>query len=210
MNRRRFFLLGASLVGAPTAVSLLAQVAPLAPTAGPGSARGGALLSSLTGAASAAPANAAPANAAPANTAPAAKPPSAAAALARTDLIYLTPIRGDGKESRCQAEVWFVHEGTSIWVVTDASAWRARAIARNLRNARIWVGDVGLWSKSKRRYRSMPNVMARGQRLNDKEQHELALKRFGSKYSGEWLLWGPRFRSGLASGSRVLLQYDIV
>ncbi len=189
MNRRRLFLLGASLLGAPTALSMLQHVAV------PDAARRNALLSQLTGTASAAPA---------------AKPASAAAALGQTDLIYLTPMRSNGKESRCQAEVWFVHAGASIWVVTDASAWRARAIAKNLRSARIWVGDVGLWGKSQRRYRGLPNLMARGQRVTAKEQHELALQRFGSKYSGEWLLWGPRFRSGLASGSRVLLQYDIV
>ena len=194
MNRRRLVVMGASLLGAPTVLSLLEQVRLLEQVGVPEAAQRNALLARLTGTA---------------HAAPAAKPPSAAAALAQTDLIYLTPMRSNGKESRCQAEVWFVHEGTRIWVVTDARTWRARAIASNLRSARIWVGDVGPWSKSQRRYRGLPNVMAHGQRVTGKEQHELALKRFGSKYSGEWLLWGPRFRSGLASGARVLLQYDI-
>ncbi len=188
MNRRRLFVLGAGLLGAPSALSMLQ------PLALPDAARRNALFSQLAGAA---------------HAAPAVQPRSAAAALGTTDLIYLTPIRSDGKESRCQAEVWFVHEGASIWVVTDANTWRARAIARSLHSARIWVGDVGPWGKSQRRYRSLPNLLARGQRVTGKQQQELALKRFGSKYAGEWLLWGPRFRSGLARGSRVLLQYDI-
>ena len=34
-----------------------------------------------------------------------------------------------------------------------------------------------------------------------------ALEAFGAKYADEWGSWGPRFRDGLADGSRVLLRY---
>jgi hypothetical protein len=36
---------------------------------------------------------------------------------------------------------------------------------------------------------------------------ETALAAFGAKYSEEWSKWEPRFRKGLADGSRVLVRY---
>jgi len=36
-----------------------------------------------------------------------------------------------------------------------------------------------------------------------------ALKAFGEKYPIQWLLWGNRFRRGLADGSRVMLAYQL-
>ncbi len=138
-----------------------------------------------------------------------AAPVTAAASLAGTDLIYLSPLRQDGRESRCQGEVWFVHEGRRIWVVTASAAWRTRAVARGLTRARIWVGDVGLWKKANGRYRALPNAYANASLVRAPSAFEPVLERFGSKYRAEWLLWGPRFRNGLADGSRVLLQYDL-
>ena len=138
-----------------------------------------------------------------------AAPATAAGSLGSTDLIYLSPLLRDGRESRCQAEVWFVHEGRRIWVVTARDAWRTRAIAKGLVRARIWVGDVGLWKDAKGRHRTLPNAYANATRITAATAFEPVLERFGSKYRGEWLLWGPRFRNGLADGSRVLLQYDL-
>lgn len=126
--------------------------------------------------------------------------------LDQSDLIYLSALRTDGSESTCHAEVWFVHDQGDVLVVTAAQAWRARAIAAGLTRARAWVGDHGVWTEGDA-WRSAPQLQMEGARLDDPAAHARALELFGSKYTMEWLVWGPRFRNGLADGSRVLLRY---
>jgi hypothetical protein len=128
-------------------------------------------------------------------------------ALASSDLIYVTPLRRDGRESTCQSEVWFVAEGRDVYVVTAHDAWRARAVKRGRTRARVWVGDVGVWKRSGGAYRKLPGMEVRGEMVADAAVHQRVLGRYGDKYSLEWLMWGPRFRSGLAEGSRVMLHY---
>ncbi len=131
-------------------------------------------------------------------------------AQARTsDLIYLTPIQTNGRESSCQAEVWFVTERDDLYVITAADAWRARAARSGLEQTRIWVGDVGEWDDSAR-YKALPEVMASASIVGDEDTHARVLDIFGDKYPVQWLVWGPRFRKGLADGSRVLLRYEPV
>ncbi len=130
-----------------------------------------------------------------------------AAGLAESELIYLTPIRTDGKESSCRAEVWFVHYESDLYVVTDAGTWRAQAVARGLTGTRIWVGDVGVWSNSDGAYRELPRIEALASQIQDAATHDLVLDVMGGKYTREWSVWGPRFRNGLADGSRVMLRY---
>lgn len=130
------------------------------------------------------------------------------AAADESDLIYLTPLKRDGGESRCQAEVWFVRDGAELVVVTAADAWRARAVAQGLKRTRIWVGDVGVWNDDAR-YKALPAVEATADFVTDSGARERFLERFGNKYSLEWVLWGPRFRNGLADGSRVMLRYQV-
>ena len=131
-------------------------------------------------------------------------------AAARTsDLIYLTPIQTNGRESSCQAEVWFVTERDDLYVITAADAWRARAARSGLEQTRIWVGDVGEWDDSAR-YKALPEVMASASIVGDEDTHARVLDIFGDKYPVQWLVWGPRFRKGLADGSRVLLRYEPV
>ena len=130
------------------------------------------------------------------------------AAADQSPLIYITPIRSDGRESRCQAEVWFVREGASLYVVTTTETWRARAVQAGLNTARIWVGDKGVWSRS-RTYRQLPSVRATASLVTDRERHAELLKTFGAKYVSEWTKWGPRFADGLADGSRVMLRYQV-
>ncbi len=143
----------------------------------------------------------------------------AAAALARvahaeeqpavesSDLIYITPIRSDGSESRCQAEVWFQAHDGALYVVTAAEAWRARAVSRGLDKARVWVGDVGVWTDSDGAYRKLPSMDMRASLVTDAQAQSAVLEKMGSKYTMGWLVWGPRFRDGLADGSRVMLRY---
>jgi hypothetical protein len=130
-----------------------------------------------------------------------------AQALQDSDLIYLTPLRGDGSESRCQAEVWFVYDGADIFVVTATGAWRARAIRQSRDRARIWVGDLGNWQRTDGAYRSLPVIEGRGELVADADVQAAVLDRFADKYPISWFRWGPRFRNGLADGSRVMLRY---
>jgi hypothetical protein len=128
-------------------------------------------------------------------------------AMQESKLIYLTPIRSDGSESKCQAEVWFVADGSDIYVVTSSTSWRARAIGNGLTAARIWVGDLGQWKSTEGKYRSLPKLETKGSVVVDETRRTRVLELFGSKYSLYWLLWGPRFKSGLKDGSRQMFRY---
>lgn len=135
--------------------------------------------------------------------------PAAALAAARTSpLIYVSPLKKNGLESRCHGEVWFVREGDDLLVVTNPERWRAACLSQGLDRARIWVGDYGLWKKSDGAFRKAPSYVARGVVDADREAHARALEVFGKKYADEWDKWGPRFQKGLASGDRVLIRYS--
>lgn len=128
-------------------------------------------------------------------------------AMRDSSLIYLTPIKSDGQESSCQAEVWFAHDGVDMFVCTSVEAWRARAASKGLNRARIWVGELGEWKGTGGKYKALPQLDAEATVVIDKSVEEKALQLLGDKYSMEWIVWGPRFRKGLADGSRVMLRY---
>ena len=133
--------------------------------------------------------------------------PTLARAMAESDLLYLTPLLGGGSESACQAEVWFVADGGDAVVVTASDAWRATAVTRGFARARLWVGDVGVWSDANGAYRALPTTTATASFVTEADEHARLLDLFGDKYSLEWIIWGPRFRSGLKEGSRVMIRY---
>ena len=124
-----------------------------------------------------------------------------------SDLIYLTPLKSNGGESRCQGEVWFQAHQNALYVVTAAGAWRAEAVRRGLARTRVWVGDVGTWSDSDGAYRELPQLELTGSLVIEPGVQAAVLDKMGDKYSMSWLVWGPRFRDGLADGSRVMLRY---
>ena len=134
---------------------------------------------------------------------------SAQSAIGTSKLIYITPIKSDGKESACHGEVWFYADGEDLLVVTKPELWRSRAIERGLDRARIWVGDHGVWKRSDGAFRKAPSFLARAEHISgDAEAVGRTLKAMGTKYAGEgWSTYGPRFKEGLADGSRVLLRY---
>ncbi len=130
-----------------------------------------------------------------------------ATAMAESRLIYLTPLQSSGAESRCQAEIWFaLHEG-AMYVVTRTDAWRTEAVRRGLDRARVWVGDAGNWRRANGRYKEFPVVETAVSIETDAAHRERVLTTMGVKYADEWPTWGPRFRKGLADGSRVMLKY---
>lgn len=129
--------------------------------------------------------------------------------LQRSRLIYLTPIKSNGEESACKGEVWFQYHQGEIFVVTQAEAWRAEAIRQGLTSARIWVGEYGVWTNADDAFREAPELMLNGSLETDSTIHAAVLEEMGTKFSDEWGVWGPRFRNGLADGSRVMLRYQI-
>ena len=133
-------------------------------------------------------------------------------ALGTSPLVYVSALRRDGAESRCHAEVWFVRDGESALIVTSAQAWRARAIGKGLARARLWVGDFGAWSgkPDDKRYQGGRAFEAQASLETTSAAHDHALALFGSKYTQEWGSWGPRFKNGLADGSRVLIRYRAI
>lgn len=128
--------------------------------------------------------------------------------LVESDLVYLTPLRSDGTESRCQAEIWFTYDGADLFVVTASEAWRAEAVRLGLVDARIWVGDMGNWKRTDGRYRQFPALETRATFVEDGETQKAVLELFGDKYPLSWIRWGPKFRNGLADGSRVMIRYQ--
>ena len=132
-------------------------------------------------------------------------------ALGTSPLVYVSPLRRDGQESRCHAEVWFAGDGAGALVVTSAKAWRARAIGLGLTRARLWVGNHGEWDRSGKTqtFRDSPTFLAEASLETSQAMHDHSLVLFGSKYTREWSSWGPRFKKGLADGSRVLIRYRV-
>lgn len=130
-------------------------------------------------------------------------------AIAKSPLIYITPLAKDGSESACHAEVWFVRDGQDLVICTSADAWRSRAVKRGLDRARIWVGDFGPWKDAEGRYESGPSFVARSSLVSPGDAAvERVLAAMGEKYaSSGWAKWGPRLRSGMKDGSRVMIRY---
>lgn len=133
----------------------------------------------------------------------------AVASLDKSQLIYLTPLLGDGRESACHGEVWFVNHNKEIFVVTASDAWRAEALRRGHKRAAIWIGEFGNWKKAEDSYRSAHHLVIEGHLETEASVHADVLSTYSKKYAEEWGSWGPRFQSGLADGSRVMLRYKI-
>ncbi len=131
------------------------------------------------------------------------------AAIETSKLIYITPLKSNGEESSCHAEVWFYADDADLLVVTKPELWRSQAIKRGLDRARIWVGDHGVWKSSHGAFRNAPSFLAQAEHISgDAQAVGRTLKAMGAKYADEgWSTYGPRFKEGLADGSRVLLRY---
>ncbi|MAE93829.1 MAG: hypothetical protein CL910_04150 [Deltaproteobacteria bacterium] len=129
-------------------------------------------------------------------------------ALSKSPLVYVSPLKSDGSESSCHAEVWFVADGDDALVVTSVESWKSASLKKGLNRVRLWIGDHGVWTTSDGAFRSSPTVLA-GARF-DPGAAEATLAKFGEKYPEAWDKWGPRFKDGLADGSRVLIRYSPV
>jgi hypothetical protein len=96
-------------------------------------------------------------------------------------------------------------------VVTVArDGWKARAVARGLDRARIWVGDHGRWKRlgiESDAFRGAPHFDARAERVQDPALLERLLSAYDRKYPQEIARWRERMRQGYRDGSRALLRY---
>ena len=130
--------------------------------------------------------------------------------LATSGLIYVTPLKSDGAESRCKAEIWFAYHDGACFVVTPPDAWRARAVAQGLNRARLWVGEFGIWTRADDAFRQAPELMATASLETDAGVHAAVLDIMGGKYAEDgWRRYGPQFRAGLQDGARVMIRYAI-
>ena len=133
-----------------------------------------------------------------------------AAALAKSPFVYVSPLRKNGEESRCHAEVWFGWEGGAVVLITASSGWKARALTRGLDHARVWVGDYGRWKRlgmTSDAFRAAPSFVARASASQDTSLLERLLSIYDEKYPDEIGTWRDRMRAGFHDGSRVLVRY---
>ena len=131
------------------------------------------------------------------------------AGLEKSPLVYVSPLKKDGAESRCHGEIWFAWDRESVVVVTSRESWKARALARGLDRARIWVADFGRirWDAAGK-LAGAPNFTARGRVDSDAASLQRVLPIYALKYPDEWASkWEARFKQGMADGSRVLIRY---
>jgi hypothetical protein len=140
----------------------------------------------------------------------AALPADVAGLLERSGFVYVSPLRSDGSESRCHGEVWYGWLDGAVVLITSQTSWKARALARGLARARIWVGDHGRVSRvlgENDAFRKAPSFEARVERSRDAALLDRLMKTYRAKYPAEIGSWEGRMRSGFESGERVLLRY---
>jgi hypothetical protein len=132
------------------------------------------------------------------------------ALLEKSGFVYVSPLRAGGAESRCHGEVWYGWLDGSVFLVTSKDSWKARALARGLDTARIWVGDHGRVGglTGSDDFRQAPSFDAKARTTKDAELLDRLMKLYRKKYPGEIGRWEPKFRSGFESGERVLIRYE--
>jgi len=130
--------------------------------------------------------------------------------LEASDYVYVSPLKRDGSESRCHAEVWYAWLDDSVVITVASDRWKATAIERGLDRARLWVGDYGRWKGAlgkNQDFRKGPSFEASAERLRDPELVERLLAVYDRKYPAEIGKWRDRMRKGNADGTRVLIRY---
>ncbi len=140
-------------------------------------------------------------------------PETALRALEASEFVYVSPLRGDGNESTCHAEVWYGWLDGTVVLVTSTGTWKARSVARGLDRARLWVGSHGRWKTPLGRseeFLKAPSFVGRARVSKDAALLEELIAVYEKKYPAEIGRWRDRFRQGLASGERVLLIYEPV
>lgn len=133
--------------------------------------------------------------------------PAWVAAAKASPLVYISPLKKDGAESRCHGEVWFFLDAGDVVIATSVKGWKARALALGRDQARVWVGDFGSYAGARDKVAAAPSFLARASLDKDPATFARLLAAYGTKYPDEWGKWKPRFESGYADGSRVVIRY---
>ena len=132
-------------------------------------------------------------------------------ALNHSPYVYVSPLRSDGLESSCHAQVWFGWLNGAVIVSSKARSWRAQCVALGLDRARIWVGDYGSWKRpfgSNDAFRAGPSFEARASIVEDQSTLQRLLAAYETKYPAEISSWRERIQRGFHDGSRVLIRYS--
>lgn len=130
--------------------------------------------------------------------------------LEESDFVYVSPLRADGSESTCHGEVWYGWLDGAVVVITGAQTWKARALARGLEAARVWVGDHGRWKRLLGRneeFRKAPRFDAVATAVRDDALLDRLLALYERKYPDEIGSWRDKMRSGYREGTRLLIRY---
>jgi hypothetical protein len=126
-----------------------------------------------------------------------------------TQLIYVSPLRSDGANSECRAEIWFVPAGDDLLICTPTDAWRSRSVRQGLGKARIWVGDYGRGKRSLKKLEKAPSFLTKAKVLSREDAAIVkCLDDMQKKYATTgWKSYGEAFRKGTKDGSRVVVRY---
>ena len=131
--------------------------------------------------------------------------------LPESPFAYISPLKSNGKESTCHAELWYAWIDEAVVVTVASDRWKATALAKGLDHARIWIGDHGLWKTwyggRNEAFRAAPHFDARGERVRDADLLERLLAVYETKYPSEIAQWREPMRSGNADGSRIMIRY---
>lgn len=131
--------------------------------------------------------------------------------LAESPFAYISPLKSDGKESQCHAELWYAWIDDAVVVTVATDRWKATALRKGLDRARIWVGDHGIWKTwyggHNEAFRAAPSFEARGERVRDTDLLERLLAIYEKKYPAEIAQWREPMRTGNADGSRIVIRY---
>jgi hypothetical protein len=140
-------------------------------------------------------------------------PDKTVAALKASPYVYISPLKSNGLESRCHAEVWYGWIDGSAMIITSKDGWKATALGKGLDRAYLWVGDFGKVKSftnmtfKNQAFRAGPQWEGRAKRIQDKAILEKLMKMFGEKYPKEFPGWEAKMRKGFADGSRHLIAY---
>ena len=138
-------------------------------------------------------------------------PPATVALLESSPYVYVSPLRKDGRESTCHGEVWFAFLDGQVVLITARERWKARSVASGSGMARLWVGDHGRWKGvigKNEEFRQGPSFDARARIVKDDALLDRMIAAYEKKYPDEIGKWRDRFRSGFASGERVIVVYE--
>jgi hypothetical protein len=130
--------------------------------------------------------------------------------LEKSPFVYISPLKSNGEESRCHAEVWYAWLDEAVVVTVAANRWKAKALAKGLDSAKIWVGDHGRTKTlgiSNDGYLEGQSFVARASESSDADLMKRLITAYQTKYPDEIGNWADKMQSGFEDGSRTLIRY---